>query len=170
MTIKDKIKRRHLIWFFGATVFIILAKTCDTQPYDSGDIENDIKKLHNTKDSTLELADEFLNQYHLSNEQKLSEIDSLHHILDSNKQLTKNEIDRLKRMIETRREEIVAVPERVVRPVFEDSIVYNIIKKDTVIYDTIYKPFIVTDTVYEIDTMHYHSDEIKKIKLKKKED
>jgi len=41
-----------------------------------------------------------------------------------------------------------------------DSIIWNITEVDSVIYH------FVVDTVYKIDTIHYRSDEIKKLKLK----
>ena len=169
--IKMEPKQRNvLIIFMGLALIFLLMTIFKTEKYDKEVIKKEIEKFHKTKDSTMQVVDDFVELYNDKKNKKSEEMDSLFKNLENNKKLSKRQILELKRKIQNKENVINFTYDTIVNK--KDSIVYNIILKDTTVYnevfktDTIRNKFYVIDTIYKIDTLFYKKEQIKKIKFK----
>lgn len=186
-----KIKKRHILIAASACILTFIVKMCEVEDFSiiKEKEQEEIHNISNLKNKSDSLFREVIKEIEIEKITYHQEIDSLNNII-LNDNLTVEDVEKLKRQIrraerlleDTRNDEdlifidagitvIETVKDSVVYNIIrEDSIVWNIIEKDMIILrDTIIyniKDSVVNRTIYEIDTIHYDSEDVKKIKLK----
>ena len=178
-----KLKKRHIAIAVAACLLLFMVKMCESDDFtvvnkkDKEEIEQ-LGVLQHESDSLLK---EVIHEIDTRQHQYGGILDSLNNII-LNDNLTVEEVKRLEKKIEDTelllelaknvKDTIIMTADPIERDsvvyniIKEDSVEYNIIQKDSVVYNITYLDSIVKRTVYEIDTIHYDSDEIKKLKIK----
>lgn len=139
-----------IIFFVGLSIILALLSLLKKEEHDKEKIKKEIEGFHQTKDSTIKVVDEFVNSYQKRKEQQIHDIDSLNHILENNKKLSKQQIVELKNKIEEKQNTIVEIS----KTKELDTVLIEFVKEKKIIYDTIFEKVIIRDTVYITDTIH----------------
>ena len=156
------INKKYLLIGISACLLIFMVKMCESTKYqiDQTKVE-EFKQMQNTGDSLLM---EIVSSMDNKDSVYVNRLDSLNQLL-SQKNISKTEKIRLEKEIV--RTEISVEVDRVDDSVVSrNRVIYNIVSKDTVIYNIIEVDSIVPKIIYEIDTIHYDSDDVKKLKLR----
>lgn len=158
------INKKYLLIGISACLLIFMVKMCESTKYqiDQTKVE-EFKQMQNTGDSLLM---EIVNSIDSSENVYVNRLDSLNQLL-SQKNISKTEKTGIEKEI-VKTESLISVEvDRVDDSVVSrNRVIYNIVSKDTVIYNIIEVDSIVPKIIYEIDTIHYDSDDVKKLKLR----
>jgi len=176
-----KLKKRHVLVAIAACLLIFMVKMCESDDFATvyQKDREDIEKLGELQYESDSLLTEVLHNIDTKQHQYGDELDSLNNII-LNDNLTVEQVDRLKKKIrdtekllrdaQNAEDTVIISAGITISETVRDSIIWNIVEMDSVRYnitevDSVIYHFVV-DTVYKIDTIHYRSDEIKKLKLK----
>ena len=158
------INKKYLLIGISACLLIFMVKMCESTKYqiDQTKVE-EFKQMQNTGDSLLM---EIVNSIDSSENVYVNRLDSLNQLL-SQKNISNTEKTGIEKEI-VKTESLISVEvDRVDDSVVSrNRVIYNIVSKDTVIYNIIEVDSIVPKIIYEIDTIHYDSDDVKKLKLR----
>lgn len=141
-----KIKRTHIFLGLSAIGFLLLVKFCSIGDLGLEEHKQDIKELHDDRDSLYNVADNLLQDILKKEFEYNYSIDSLNQLIDNgslsqDEQIKlRREIEDTKKLIKKEKERLENLPGNIKR---KDSVVYNIIRKDSVVYNITYKDTVI---------------------------
>jgi hypothetical protein len=167
------IKKRHIFITLAACALIATVKMCKSEDYTilSQQAQDEVENFEHLQHESDSLLTEVLHEIDTKQHQYDDELERLNKII-LNDNLSSEQIESLKKKIVSTQNllEIERSAEKSIELVvlsnMSDSVAWNIIERDSVVWNIIFIDSIVKRTVYKIDTIHYDSDEIRRIKLK----